>query len=88
MKWPSGDLRGEITQQPKRQFTSGFVRVKARETSFVINKKFEVSEFCRAFEFLDRGDGAVYQPWTVTLLPLFSATTMIIDTNGTAYERL
>jgi hypothetical protein len=48
--------------------------------------KFEVSEICRAFEFLDWGDGAVYQPWT--LPPLFSATTMIIDTNGTAYESL
>ena len=48
--------------------------------------KFEVSEICRAFEFLDWGDGAVYQPWT--LPPLFSATTMIIDTNGSAYESL
>ena len=27
-----------VTQQPKRQFTSGFVCVKALETSFVINK--------------------------------------------------
>ena len=48
--------------------------------------KFEVSEFCRAFEILDWGDGAVYIPWTLS--PLFSASTMIIDTNGTAYESL
>ena len=48
--------------------------------------KFEVSEFCRAFEFLDWGDGLVYAPWTLPLL--FSAATMIIDTNGTAYESL
>jgi hypothetical protein len=47
--------------------------------------KFEVSEFFRAFEFY-WGDGAVYQPWT--LPQLFSATTMIIDTNGTSYESL
>jgi hypothetical protein len=29
---------------------------------------------------------AVYIPWTLS--PLFSASTMIIDTNGTAYESL
>ena len=46
--------------------------------------KFEVSQVCRAFEFLDWGDGAVYRPWTLS--PLCSASTMIIDTNGTAYE--
>jgi len=51
-----------------------------------IMSKFEVSEFCRAFKFLDWGDGAIYAPWT--LPPLFSTTTMIIDTNGTAYESL
>ena len=32
------DLRGAITQQPEQKITSGFVCVKARETSFVINK--------------------------------------------------
>jgi len=46
--------------------------------------KFEVSEFGRAFEFLDWGDGL--------FTALFSATTrimsQIIDTNGTAYEIL
>jgi hypothetical protein len=42
--------------------------------------KFEVSGFGRAFEFLDWGDGL--------FTALFSATTRIIDTNGTAYEIL
>jgi len=45
--------------------------------------KFEVSEFGRAFEFLDWGDGL--------FTALFSATrimSQIIDTNGTAYEIL
>ena len=58
------------------------------------DSKFEVSEFCRAFEFLDWGDG-LYSSGVGTknkatlvyrdgpLPPLFSTTTMIIDTNGT-----
>jgi hypothetical protein len=51
--------RGAIPQQPERQFTSGFVCVKARETSpchkQIFFSKFEVSEFCRAVEVLDWG---------------------------------
>ena len=55
--------------------------VKARETSFVKDKILCQNSKFQNFAW---GDGAVYQPWT--LPPLFSATTMIIDTNGTAYE--
>ena len=45
--------------------------------------KLKVSEFFRAFQFLEWGG---YAPWT--LPPLFSASTMIIHANGTAYESL
>ena len=47
-----------------------------------IMSKFEVSEFCRAFEFLDWGDDWVTHPG------FFSATATIIDINSTAYESL
>jgi len=36
-----GDLLGAITQQPKRQFTSGLKCVKARDKSF-LTRKFHV----------------------------------------------
>jgi len=52
----------------------------------MFTSKLGVSAFCRAFQFLNWGEGASF--YLETLPPLFSATTTTFDMNGTAYESL
>ena len=75
--------------QLEQQFTSGFVCESPRHVlshAQMFTSKLGVSAICRAFQFLNWGEGASF--YLETLPPLFSATTTTFDMNGTAYESL